>query len=60
MPLGMRRVVTKDGHDNGGLMPQARGFADQAPIALVWLMTVAIASAIYFLPVSRLLARLVE
>jgi hypothetical protein len=41
-------------------MPRAREFASQAPIALVWLMTVAIASAIYFLPVSRLLARLVE
>jgi hypothetical protein len=36
-------------------MLRAREFASQAPIALVWLMTVAIASAIYFLPVSRLL-----
>ena len=41
-------------------MTRAREFAGQAPIALVWLMTVAIAGAIYFLPVSRLLDGLAE
>ena len=26
MPLGMRRVVTKDGHDNGGIDAAGAGF----------------------------------